>query len=133
MHSFLRIPPRPTHQKEIDINGKSVMIEWTDRAESALRLAQTPVLVEMELYYSCLVKKFVHFRDQPRKRPLISVTDKLQVYFRPVTSTACDPFEATRAGRQPETEINTVTASKLAPKRLLLDYRHGKWEGEYWL
>ncbi len=92
-----------------------------------------PLVLELELYFSCLVKKFVHFHDEVPARDTVSVTDKLQVCFRAVTSTACTMDVAERLGRQPEVEIATETAHRLAPKRVRLDRTGGKWRAEFWM
>lgn len=74
-------------------------------------------MVELELYFSYLVKKFVHFHETVPQRETVSVSDKLAVFFRPVTSTACSFEVADRLGRQPE--IDTPNARKIAPSRVI--------------
>lgn len=113
------------------IYGKQVIVEWTQRAERALQGRDTPLIVELELYFSCLVKKFVHFRNDAGHHVPAHVTDKLAIYFRPVTSTACSWDEASQRGRQPEIEINTPAARRLAPKRVCIDYQKNAWQGEF--
>lgn len=115
------------------INGKPVAVEWTARAQRALESRPAPLMVELELYFSCLVKKFVHFREHPGSHTVAPVNDRLSLYFRPVMSTACSIETAERLGRQPETEITTASVRKIAPKRVWLDYRHGSWVGKFWL
>lgn len=115
------------------INGKDVTVEWTARAERAMQARSQPLLVELELYFSCLVKKFVHVRESAGAHPLSWVSEKLAVYFRPVTSTACSFETAARLGRQPEVEVDSPATRRIAPRRVRLDYRRGRWSGEYWL
>lgn len=115
------------------INGKTVHVEWTARAEDALRLRERPLIVELELYFSCLVKKFVHLRETAGGHALAWVDERLALYFRPVTSTSCAPQTAERLGRQPEVEIDTPATRRMAPKRVLLDFRDGAWHGSFWL
>ncbi len=117
----------------VRINGKPVAVEWTARAQRALESRPAPLMVELELYFSCLVKKFVHFREHPGSHGVAPVNDRLSLYFRPVMSTACSIETAERLGRQPETEITTASIRKIAPKRVWLDYRHGSWVGKFWL
>jgi hypothetical protein len=115
------------------INGKSVEIKCTPSAHQALAMRTRPLVVELELYFSCLVKKSVHFHDDASGHSTVRVGDKLSLYFRSVTSTACTMELAERLGRQPEIEIDTVVARRLAPKRVMLDYRDRQWHGEFWL
>lgn len=117
----------------VTLNGKSVEVGWTQSADRALAMRARPLVVELELYFSCLVKKFVHFHDDASGRSTVSVGDKLCLYFRSVTSTACTMEMAERLGRQPEIELDTAVARRLAPKRVMLDYRDRQWHGEFWL
>lgn len=116
----------------VSINGKDVLVEWTSAAARALELREAPLFVEMELYFSCLVKKFVHFREDARGRPAVAATDKLFIYFRPVTSTRCTFAVADQLGRQPEIEIDSANLRRVAPKRVSIDHVNGAWCGSYY-
>lgn len=121
-----------THSKTVEINGKALEVRWTAAAQQALAQRSGDLYVELELYFSCLVKKFMHFRDAPRGvLPVTRVAEGLYVYLRPVTSTACSPQEAHAMGRQPETEIDAPQALRLAPKKVQIDCRGGLWRGEF--
>lgn len=117
----------------IEINGRLVSVEWTKSAARELTRRTQPLVVELELYFSCLVKKFVHFHETPPQRDTVAVSDKLAVFFRPVTSTACSFEVADRLGRQPEVELDTANVRKIAPKRVKLDFVRGVWQGNYWI
>jgi len=117
----------------IEINGRAVSVEWTNAAARELAQRAQPLVVELELYFSCLVKKFVHFHETAPQRDTVAVSDKLAVFFRPVTSAACSFEVADRLGRQPEIELDTPNARKIAPKRVRLDFVRGAWQGNYWI
>lgn len=115
------------------INNRAVAVEWTNSADSELVKRTQPLVVELELYFSCLVKKFVHFHETLPDRKAIAVNDKLAVFFRPVTSTACTFEVADRIGRQPEIELDNPNVHKISPKRVKIDFVHGVWQGNYWI
>lgn len=117
----------------VQINGRQVSVEWTKSAARELAQRAQPLVVELELYFSCLVKKFVHFHEMAPQRDTIAVSDKLAVFFRPVTSTACSFEVADRLGRQPEIELDTPNVRKIAPKRVSIDYVRGVWKGNFWI
>lgn len=117
----------------VSINNKNVLIEWTKSAARELARREAPLIVELELYFSCLVKKFVHFREDSRGKETVAASEKLRLYFRPVTSTACTFEVAERLGRQPELELHTAFVKKLAPKRVTLDHVNGTWRGSFLL
>ncbi len=115
----------------VTINDHPVLVEWTPAAARALGLRTAPIFVELELYFSCLVKMLVHFREDSRGKPTVAATDKLQLYFRPVTSTACTFEVADRLGRQPEKDIDSKVLQRLAPKRVFIDHVGGAWRGSF--
>jgi hypothetical protein len=117
----------------VQINGRQVSVEWSKAAARELAQRAQPLVVELELYFSCLVKKFVHFHETAPQRDIVAVSDKLSVFFRPVTSTACSFEVADRLGRQPEIELDTPNVRKIAPKRVSIDYVRGTWQGNFWI
>jgi hypothetical protein len=116
---------------QVTLNGRTVAVEITPAAQRALAARSEPLHVELELYFSCLVKKFVHFRADSRGKPTVPVGDKLLLYFRPVTSTACTFAVAERLGRQPEKDIDSEALHHVAPKRVRIDHVDGEWRGSY--
>jgi hypothetical protein len=117
----------------VSVNGKPMAVEWTRSAARQLARRAGPLVLELELYFSCLVKKFVHFHDAAPQRATIAVTDKLHLFFHTVTSTACTIDVAERLGRQPETELDTPATRRFAPKRVLLDFSKGRWQADFWM
>jgi len=117
--------------RQVTLNGRTVQVEISSAAMQALALRSAPLYVELELYFSCLVKKFVHFREDARRKETVSITDKLLLYFRPVTSTACTFEVAEKLGRQPEMDIDCEALHHVAPKRVRIDFSNGKWNGSY--
>ena len=123
---------KPFTQK-IVINDRPLLVEWTPRAQRELDRRTRPLYVEMELYFSCMVKKYIHFREQPRNETSIHLNEKFAIYFRPVTSTGCSMELAADLGRQPEIELHNEAVSRMAPKRIFVDFKNKHWRGEYWL
>ena len=119
--------------KIILINDKSLIVEWTPRAQRELDRRTHPLYVEMELYFSCMVKKYIHFLERPRNAAPVYLNEKFAVYFRPVTSTECSMDLAADLGRQPEIELHNETVSRMLPKRIYVDFKNRRWIGEYWL
>ncbi len=119
--------------KTILINDKPLRVEWTPRAQRELDRRTHPLYVEMELYFSCMVKKYIHFLEQPRNGTSVPINEKFAVYFRPVTSTECSMDLAADLGRQPEIELHNEAVSRMVPKRIFVDFKNSRWIGEYWL
>lgn len=125
---------------EVTVHGKPVVVEWSRAAQAALARRAQPLTLELELYFSCLVKKFVRFDESPAGRETadagartVAVGEHLRLRFRTVTSTACSIDVAQRLGRQPEVELDSEVARRLAPRRVWLDHRRGAWTADYWM
>jgi len=116
-------------QSTIVILNKPVRVELSKAAEAALANLAEPLSVEMELYFSCLIRKKVRFGDKAHSREFVPVNPRLQVAFRPVMTRACavdkDNAEA------PLTDFDIVNSSAFVPHWLKIDHRHGNWEGEF--
>lgn len=113
----------------IEIQGKPVRIEISRAAGRELGRRQTPLEAEMELYFSCLVRKKVRFRDAGAATEGIPVSDKLRVSFRPVMTVHCGTdYE----GEEPPlTDFPIIHRRPYIPQWLYIDYRAGKWVGEF--
>src|SRR5210317_2226756 len=79
------------HQRIVTLAGKKIEVNWTDRANKELSHRQAPVTVEMQLYFSCVVKKRVLFHDQADIDSTVPINDKLKLCYRAIQSDACDP------------------------------------------
>jgi len=115
----------------IEILGKSVRVEWSEAAEKALNKLTTPLLVEMELLFSCLIRKAVRFRQDSQSDNFVFVTPQLKVGFRPVMTKACRVSDY--EGAPPLEDFPIVRPEAFVPKRLKIDYKSGKWVGEFFL
>lgn len=120
-------PYRPL--TEVQLLGHPLHISATRRATRALARRKQPLQVEMQLYFSCVVKKRVLFH-QDGEYGGESVNDKLSVDFRAVEALACDPVAF--AENYPERrQLTSAAAEKMHPSHLYLDYRKGVWYGSF--
>ena len=116
-------------QATIEILGKPVQIEWTATADRQLRNLPEPMLVEMELYFSCLIRKAVRFGREAQAGNFALASPQLKVGFRPVMTRVCQVSEV--EGEPPLEDFPVVRPEAFVPKRLALDYKDGKWTGEF--
>ena len=121
------------YRETIIINGKPLHIEWTERAEKSLQKRDQPITIEMEIYFSCLVKKMIRFHEIQEKinnqAVLHQVSDKINIWFHPVTSMACEIGDAPH--RQPTMDIAIANLHHYFPKQLSIDFNQGRWEGNF--
>lgn len=116
-------------QAAAEILGKKVLVEWSAAADKALGLLASPLLVEMELYFSCLIRKTVRFNRQSSMRYAVSVTPKLTLGFSPVMTKVCKVSEV--EGEPPLEDFNIVKPEAFVPKKLFIDFKRGQWLGEF--
>lgn len=117
------------YHETVSLNDHELEISWTRRADKTMQNASKPLLVEMQLYFSCVVQKRVLFHDDDDNGYVI-VNDRLQVCFHPVEAQACDPelFASKHPARR---VLNSRSATRMHPRQLLIDYRNGHWCGEF--
>ncbi len=113
-----------------DINGKNIEVSLTKRATVALSRLSQPLVVEMQLYFSCVVKKRVLFHTTPTDFSSTQVNDNLSIAFRPVQASSCDPEEFVR-NFPAKTQFDSPAAIKMRPRSLQIDYKENHWAGEY--
>ena len=108
---------------------KSLQLRVSKSAQAALDRRQSPLLLELELYFSCLVRKRVHVRDY-LDGDVINLNDKLSVRFRPVVTQQCAMRDVER-DNPPVMDMPAVNPQRYFPHWLTLDFRRGKWIAEF--
>lgn len=117
------------YQKVINLDGKPLTVSWTHRAEQALLLRDTPLIIEMQLYFSCVVKKRLIFHNDTELHTL-PVNEQLKLAFRPVEALSCDPVEF--AKHYPvKRQFNSAGAIKMHPSLLQIDFKNQQWLGSF--
>lgn len=118
-------------QNTIEILGRKVLVEWSASADKKLQELTEPLAVEMELYFSCLIRKAVRFGENAQAVNFAFAAPQLKIGFRPVMTKACNvkDFEV----EPPVEDFPIVRPEAFVPKRLKIDYKSGKWVGEFFL
>lgn len=114
---------------EITIDNRTVKIHLSKSAEKALSARDNPLFVEMELYFSCLIRKQVLFHDIQRQDNSVAVDNKLSVSFHPVMTASCQIKDAEPEPAKSDFEMQRRDC--FVPKWLKLDYKKRKWIGEF--
>jgi len=114
----------------IALGGRQLELRLTRAARKALAGVSGPLTIELELYFSCLIRKRVRFLDAPHEdsAACAALGPKVQICFRPVMTKACF------GGYPPEPELESFPArnpTAFIPKWLALDWRGGAWSGEF--
>ena len=110
--------------KKIEIKGKQVVVNLTKAAEKALSLRDKTLIAEMELYFSCLIRKQVRFKEN-LDGDLTNVSENLSVRFRPVMTKSYEGDEP------PLEDFPIAKPEAFVPHWLNIDYKKNEWIGEF--
>ena len=113
----------------IQLEGKDLRIQLTEPASRALADRSSPLNVEMELYFSCMIRKRVHFTDEKLTVNYAAKTDQLEIGFRPIMAQRCSIQDVKET--PPTTDFPISRAGRFIPNWLNLDFTKGKWSGEF--
>ncbi len=121
--------PAETEHPVVEIAGRPVRLYLSPAACDALDARESPLYVEMELYFSCLIRFKVRFHETPLHGEGVPWGDKLRISFRPVMTRACGTdYE----GEEPPlTDFPISRPEAFVPRWLRIDYRQGNWVGEF--
>ncbi|MHB0989960.1 MAG: hypothetical protein ACYC0M_01615 [Burkholderiales bacterium] len=114
----------------VEILGKKVRVESTVSADNAMNKLEKPLLVEMELLFSCLIRKAVRFKSDADPVNYVAVTPKLKIRFRPVTTKVCLVSDVLDSG-VPLQDFPLKKPAAFVPRQLFIDYKRGVWRGEF--
>lgn len=112
----------------ITLADKPLEIRLSRAAELALAQRTTPLLAEMELLFSCLIRKKVRFYEQGADTGT-PASKELSVRFRPVMTRQCSV--STLDGPPSSDDFPIKNVRPYVPHWLSIDFRKGQWLGEF--
>ena len=113
-----------------EFEGKSIEVEFSSKALKQLDKVDQ-LYVGLELYFSCLVKKFVLFTESSPEFETERVSEKLSLYFRPVQSQSCNIHDLIGKNSPTLIEFPVVKRKAIIPSYLFIDYRKRNWIGDF--
>jgi hypothetical protein len=114
----------------VRLGERELNVSISPRAARQLALRESPLHIEMELYFSCLIRKRVNVGETGR-RAFVStaLADNATISFRPVMTRHCAVSDVD--GEPPVEDFPITAAERFIPHWLRLDYRRGRWEGDF--
>ena len=114
----------------IQLHGKPVRVELSAAAETALAKRTGPLFAEVQLIFGCMIAKRVWFRDEAVKNA-VPVNSKLRVWFRPARYAKACSFDDIDNGAEASDYPVVGDRRRFVPDLLFIDYRAGKWVGDF--
>lgn len=112
----------------VQLEGRPLAVTTTAAADRALEQRETPLEAQMELYFSCLIRLKVRFRDTTAD-DAVAAGERLNISFRPVMTEACGiDYEG---DEPPVTDFPLQRREAFTPHWIRIDYRNGQWQGEF--
>lgn len=112
------------------LNQNKINILLTKRANQALSRRVSVMTIEMQLYFSCMVKKRVLFHTGSVSFPFEQIIPGLNIAFRSVQSDNCDPEEFAAHFPQKKS-LNNSAINNMTPRVLCIDYIDDSWVGDF--
>jgi len=109
--------------------GKTIRLSLSPKAKKKLVELKQPLCAEMELYFSCLIRKKLRFNHHCSADNSVRVTDKLHLSFHAIMTKACKNDFA--GDEPPTTDFPIANIRPYIPRWLKIDYRSGHWRGEF--
>ncbi|MEE9447518.1 MAG: hypothetical protein V3V09_06135 [Arenicellales bacterium] len=113
------------------IQDKPFEVYWSKSADKAFKKRTSPLIVEMELKFACMVRMLVYFHERVDGVGLVHISDKLSVFYRPVMGQRYAVGEVSDLGKVKMGTLASGPMTERFPKRLKIDYKCGQWFGEY--
>jgi len=123
--------PSSSAPSRIKLGERELELRLTPGAQRALQTQRQPLDVELELYFSCFIRKRVNFLPRAHDDSVsrTQLTDTVSVSFRPVMTKACHVQDVAEV---PDLiPLPLVRTRSFTPKWMALDYTGGNWSGEF--
>ncbi|HKJ86901.1 MAG TPA: hypothetical protein VKA48_00070 [Gammaproteobacteria bacterium] len=112
---------------------QAIQLFTTKAADRQLSQREAPLNVQMELFFSCMIRKRVLFRfpEGVTTYPISSADDRVDLCFRPVMTKVCTVSEVEDTPDLEDFPIHRAEA--FLPRWLRLDYQGNAdgWYGEF--
>ena len=120
--------------QQVKMMGKIIQVELSNNAKKQLDKRTKPLLVEMELYFSCLLRKEIRIvetlREQLDEAFSVQLSDNLHISFRPVMTKSCS-VSSCEGEKPPVSDFPIKKPQSYVPKWLKLDFKRGEWCGDF--
>ncbi len=117
-------------KQTVQILGRSVVVELSRAAVKHLEQREHHLCLEMELYFSCMIRKRVNVRAAIDSGMSVFVNDRLEIGFRPVMTKTCS-VSSCGGDSPPVSDFPIIKAERFIPHWLKVDYKKGEWVSEF--
>ena len=113
---------------QVELISKQVSVTVSKSALRCLEKATKPLLIEVELYFSCLIKKVCHFREIENIDDYVKVMDGLYINFRATMTNKCSIEEF---DKDKTADFPIVDQKAYIPNWVNLNFSGNSWAGDF--
>ena len=113
----------------VQLQERYLNIKISPGADKALEQRKTPLIVDMEIYFSGIICKKLRFNESKNHSDYTQVNDQIAVGFMPVITQRCDMHGVIES--TPTVDFPITHTEKFIPHWLRIDYHKGQWRGEF--
>lgn len=110
--------------------GRNITVKLSRSALKALDEREHHLCLEMELYFSCMIRKQVNVRAAIDNGISVFVNDMLEVGFRPVMTKSCS-VNHSETSLPDLSDFPLIKPERYIPNWLNVDYIRGEWQAEF--
>jgi len=130
--------------KQLTFHNKSMSVKLSDNAVRQIHKLDHTVLIEIQIYFSCLLGKRLAFYSDTEQNGIWQVDNKLftsmindaeqlsdniYVRFNTVMTKSCPVSDY--IGPPPVTDFTISNQKPYVPSWLVIDFKNNEWSGEY--
>ena len=131
-------------EHKLNFHNKNILIHLSNKAQLAAEQLNSPLLIEIQIYFSCLLgKRLAFYSDKEIKgaqrvesslfSELLSTSKKLThniyIRFNTVMTKTCSVSDY--SGPPPVSDFKITNQKPYVPNWLNIDFKNNDWAGEY--
>ncbi|RDH84105.1 MAG: hypothetical protein DIZ80_08205 [endosymbiont of Galathealinum brachiosum] len=118
-------------QTVINLLGRELKVEYSKLASKQLSNLPEIVNLEMELQFSCMIKKRVFQSMKGLSDNAVKLNENMFLSFKPITTNVCAPKDVDIHNHESIEIFDIENPERFVPNWLLIDYQKGEWCGEF--
>jgi len=115
----------------IAIKGKNIAINYSKSAKQQFSRLSSPVYLEMELLFSCMVTKRIVQVSEKHCSLQVQLNNSVFLSFRPIRTNVCAPNDVDIYEHDAVEIIDIEEPERFIPDWLYIDYSNNIWGGEF--
>ena len=115
----------------INLLGRALKVKYSKSAVVQISNLNKEIYLEMELHFSCMVKKRVSQIENRNDAYAVKLNKYILLSFKPIMTNVCAPKDVNIHNHESIKVFNIDKPERFVPDWLYIDYKDGAWGGEF--